>query len=191
MSTIDRILEKFKDIVVRVPSMYSLSPSWYARVTPDLDRKVEEHVESWRQRWLLEPTAYKQNLAADCGYFARATNPNANVANLQIAARFTSWIFAWDDEPLQHLLCDELCSYVAGAVRSEDAFQDGVIMDLDVYLENRVQASAVYPVIVFASIVQDITLPAWFINHPVPKEMMRHINIMLSLMTLSLLAMNW
>ncbi|OQE15142.1 hypothetical protein PENFLA_c033G04323 [Penicillium flavigenum] len=92
MSTIEQILEKFKDVAVRVPSIYSLSPSWHPRVVPDLNGKVEEGVELWRQRWLLEPTVYKQIRAADCGYFTRATSPDANVENLQIGAKFSSWV---------------------------------------------------------------------------------------------------
>lgn len=46
MSAIEQLLEKFKDIVILVPSLYSLSPSWHSIVVPDLDGKVEEHVET-------------------------------------------------------------------------------------------------------------------------------------------------
>lgn len=46
MSTIEQLLEKFKDIVILVSSLYSLSPPWHSIVVPDLDGKVEEHVET-------------------------------------------------------------------------------------------------------------------------------------------------
>ncbi|KAJ5384407.1 terpenoid synthase [Penicillium concentricum] len=198
MSTIEQILGKFNDVVVRVPSLYSLSPSWYPRVVPDLERKVEEHIESWRQRWLPEPTAYKQNLAADCSYITRAITPDANVPNLQIGGRFASWKALlgktdteqpsdWKDTPttMAESFYDIGFSLQEGtelgAVRLEDAFQDGIILDLDVYIKDRAETSGVYPTIGQALILQNIALPAWFINHPVPKKMLRHTSIMVAL----------
>ncbi|KAJ5960537.1 isoprenoid synthase domain-containing protein [Penicillium vulpinum] len=246
MSTIEQVLEKFKGIVIRVPSLYSLSPSWHPRVVPDLDGKIEEHVESWRQRWVPEPAAYKQSLGANCNYCVRAISPEANIPSLQIGARYVSWLFAWDDdldlgtfngsarqrelirievlravqkallgntviekpsdwrdtppnlaesfsdigfslqdgtelEPLQHFLCDTLCDYITEAVRLEDVSQDGIILDLDVYLEGRMENSGVYPTIAQSLLLQDIALPAWFLKHPIPMKMMRHISIMVAL----------
>ncbi|PYH91637.1 terpenoid synthase, partial [Aspergillus ellipticus CBS 707.79] len=72
---------------------------------------------------------------------------------------------------IREFVCNTLCDYVTAAVKMENAFQGDVVQGLDEYLDNRMGSSC----------VQNIDIPAWFLDHPLAKEMMRHINVMVAL----------
>ncbi|KAJ6134924.1 isoprenoid synthase domain-containing protein [Penicillium capsulatum] len=96
--SVREILNNVKGHQIRVPCLFSLSPSWQARLNPEYDHSVEESLEAWRQKsWLSDPACYERNAGADCAFFTRTVNPEATKASMKTVAKLSSWVFAWDD----------------------------------------------------------------------------------------------
>ncbi|KAJ5083113.1 terpenoid synthase [Penicillium argentinense] len=66
-------------------------------------------------------------------------------------------------------------------VKLQNCFEKGVIFGIDEYMALRMDASAIYPTIALSLLSQDMDVPEWLLDHTLAKEMMRHINIMVSL----------
>ncbi|KAL4806706.1 isoprenoid synthase domain-containing protein [Aspergillus unguis] len=84
-------------------------------------------------------------------------------------------------EPIRRLFCETLCDYVNGAIRVQNPYEDGRLLSLDEYLDIRIHSSGVYPTIAIALYAQDTEIPAWLLDHPVVKEMMKQTCIAVSL----------
>ncbi|KAJ5161073.1 isoprenoid synthase domain-containing protein [Penicillium capsulatum] len=244
--SVDDILRQLQGQQIRVPCLFSLSPTWHARLNPEYDDTVEEAIDTWRRSCLRDPVSYKRNVAADGAYFTRTMNPGVTKPMMKIVGTLCSWVFAWDDildfdemdfgpeqrenfrEETQQLMresilgpvstaeeaksiaptfdlvqtfygigasirngskhvavrefvCQTLCEYATAAVTMEAAFKQGRIQGLEEYLENRMGSSCVYGMIAISLFARDFEIPAWLLDHPWARELMKLVNLMVSL----------
>lgn len=57
--SVDQILNQVKGQQIRIPCLFSLTPSWHARLNPNYDDTVEESVDEWRRRYSHAPRMSK------------------------------------------------------------------------------------------------------------------------------------
>ncbi|PLB53967.1 terpenoid synthase [Aspergillus steynii IBT 23096] len=74
-----------------------------------------------------------------------------------------------------------ICEYINAAVKSVDYVDAGEIVDIDSYMEIRMHTSGAYPVLALCVFTDHIDLPRWILELDITQELMKHVNIMISI----------
>ncbi|KAF3392700.1 Alpha-muurolene synthase [Penicillium rolfsii] len=82
---------------------------------------------------------------------------------------------------LQHFVFKHFYTYVNAIFQSTRSSYNGEIMNVDSYIENRLNDSGTYPTLALFVYAYHLDLPEWILEHEKMQMLMRHISIMVSL----------